>query len=335
MGDRDMITTFIIVAGLVLVIACINFMNLSTAKASKRAKEVAMRKVLGASRTQVAIQFLGEAIALVLLSLFFALVAVELVLPFYNEVLGKELSLGLFEGPSLLLSLISLAVAVGIFAGIYPALYLSRFLPGEILKSSKSTESKGSSKFRSVLVIFQFATSIILVISTLVVYGQNIFSNTMAVGYQSDNKLVLNIQTADENLPSLTQELLHLPEVTSVVCSSEVPSQDNENNNYFKLLEPNADDNLTAQQVINYHNMGYGFFETYRVEPIAGRLFDEDFGSDSIEAVAEGEVGTASTIINMSALKKLGFRSPQQAIGKTLASNILGKQHLTIIGGHS
>jgi putative ABC transport system permease protein len=307
-------------------------MNLSTAKASRRAREVAMRKVLGASRTQVATQFLGEAIALVFLSLFFALVAVELVLPFYNEILGKELSLGLFEGPSLLLSLISLALAVGIFAGIYPALYLSRFLPGKILKSSKSTESEGSIKFRSVLVIFQFATSIILVISTLVVYGQNIFSNTMAVGYQSDNKLVLNIRTANENLPSLTQELLNLSEVTSVVLSSEVPSQDNENNNSFRLLEPNADGNLTAQQVINYHNMGYGFFEAYRVAPIAGRLFDEDFGSDSIEAVAEGEVGTASAIINMSALKKLGFRNPQHAIGKTLASNILGKQHLTIIG---
>jgi putative ABC transport system permease protein len=332
MGDSDMITTFIIVAGLVLLIACINFMNLSTAKASKRAKEVAMRKVLGASRTQVAIQFLGEAIALVLLSLFFALVAVELVLPFYNEVLGKELSLGLFEGPSLLLSLISLAVAVGIFAGIYPAIYLSRFLPGVILQSSKNMESKGSSQFRSVLVVFQFATSIILVISTLVVYGQNIFSNTMAVGYQSDNKLALNIRTANENLPSLTQELLNLPEVTSVVLSSEVPSQDNENNNSFRLLEPNADGTLTAQQVINYHNMGYGFFEAYGVAPIAGRLFDEDFGSDSIKAVAEGEVGTASAIINMSALKKLGLRNPQQAIGKTLASNILGKQHLTIIG---
>ena len=177
-----MITTFIIVASLVLLIACINFMNLSTAKASKRAREVAMRKVLGASRTQVAIQFLGEAIALVLLSLLFALVAVELALPLYNELLGKELALRLFDDPSLLLTLIGLAICVGVGAGIYPALYLSRFLPGQILKSSKSVESKSSAKFRSVLVVFQFATSIILVISTLVVYGQTIFSNNMAVG---------------------------------------------------------------------------------------------------------------------------------------------------------
>lgn len=332
MGDSKMITTFIIVAGLVLLIACINFMNLSTAKASKRAKEVAMRKVLGASRTQVAIQFLGEAIALVLLSLLFALVAVELVLPFYNEVLGKELTLGLLDDPSLLLGLIGLAICVGFCAGIYPALYLSRFLPGQILKSSKSVESASSTKFRSVLVVFQFATSIILVISTLVVYGQTIFSNNMEVGYESDNKLILNIRTANDNLPSLTQELLNLPEITSVTLSSEAPSQDNENNNNFKLLEPHAGGGSNEAELMNYHNMGYGFFEAYQVTPIAGRLFDENFGSDTIKPAAEGEVGKSSVILNSSALKKFGFSNAQDAIGKTLQSNIRGQQHLTIIG---
>lgn len=332
MGDSKMITTFIIVAGLVLLIACINFMNLSTAKASKRAREVAMRKVLGASRTQVAIQFLGEAIALVLLSLLFALVAVELALPFYNELLGKELALRLLEEPSLLFMLIGLAICVGIGAGLYPALYLSRFLPGEILKSSKSIESKNSAKFRSVLVVFQFATSIILVISTLVVYGQTIFSNNIDVGYKSDNKLVLNIGTAGDNLASLKQELLNLPEVSSVVYSSEAPSQDNENNNNFKLLEPHADGGANQAEIVNYHNMGYGFFEAYHVKPIAGRLFDENFGSDTVLEVAEDEIGKASVVLNASALKEFGFSSAEQAIGKTLASNIRGKQHLTIIG---
>jgi len=332
MGDRNMIITFIIVAALVLLIACINFMNLSTAKASKRAREVAMRKVLGASRTQVAIQFLGEAIALVLLSLLFALVAVELALPFYNEVLGKELALDLFDEPSLLFSLIGLAICVGIGAGIYPALYLSRFLPGQILKSSKSVESKSSAKFRSILVVFQFATSIILVISTLVVYGQTIFSNTMEVGYESDNKLILDIRSAGDNLGSLQQELLNLPEVTNVTFSSEAPSQDNENNNGFKLLESHAEGVSNESLSMNKYNMGYGFFEAYRVKPLAGRLFDENFGSDTIKTVAEGEVGQSSAILNHSALKKFGFNTPQDAIGKTLATQIRGMQHLTIIG---
>jgi putative ABC transport system permease protein len=332
MGDKNMIITFIIVAALVLLIACINFMNLSTAKASKRAREVAMRKVLGASRMQVAIQFLGEAIALVLLSLLFALVAVELALPFYNEVLGKELSLNFFEEPSLFFTLIGLAIFVGIGAGIYPALYLSRFLPGQILKSSKSVESKSSAKFRSVLVVFQFATSIILVISTLVVYGQTIFSNNMEVGYKSDNKLVLNIRPVGDNLRSLRQELLNLPDVTNVTFSSEAPSQDNENNSGFKLLESHAAGVSNDSLSMNKYNMGYGFFEDYRVKPIAGRLFDENYGSDTIKTVAEGKVGQSSAILNHSALKKFGFKNPQDAIGKTLSTNIRGSQHLTIIG---
>ena len=294
MGDKNMIITFIIVAALVLLIACINFMNLSTAKASKRAREVAMRKVLGASRAQVAIQFLGEAIALVFLSLLFALVAVELVLPFYNELLGKDLALLVFDDPSLLLILMLGAIFVGIGAGIYPALYLSRFLPGQILKSSKSVESKNSAKFRSILVIFQFSTSIILVISTLVVYGQTIFSKTMDVGYESDNKLVLNIRSAGDNLTSLKQELLNLPEVASVTFSSEAPSQDNENNDGFMLLEPHIGGVANQSLSMNKYNMGYGFFEAYNVKPLAGRFFDENFGTDTIKTAAEGEVGQSS-----------------------------------------
>lgn len=332
MGDASMIRTFIIVAGLVLLIACINFMNLSTAKAGKRAREVAMRKVLGASRGQVAIQFLGEAIAIVLLSLLFALVAVEVALPFYNEVLGKNLSLALFSDPILLTSLIGTAVLVGIGAGLYPALYLSGFLPGKILRSSKGAESSTSTQLRSVLVVFQFATSIVLVISTLVVYGQTMFSNNIDTGFYSDKKIVLNVGTARNNLDSLKQQLLNIPEIDTVVYSSEAPTQDNENNNNFRLLEGHKDGVAEQSLLINYHNMGYGFFEAYRVKPIAGRLFDEAYGTDSIKAVNDGETGRASVIINESALKKLGFNTAEQAIGKTLAANIRGQQHLTIIG---
>jgi putative ABC transport system permease protein len=334
MGDSNMIKTFVVVAGLVLLIACINFMNLSTAKASKRAREVAMRKVLGASRTQVAVQFLGEAITIVVLSLLFALVAVEVALPFYNEVLGKTLTLNLMTTPSLLLSLLAVAVIVGISAGLYPALYLSRFLPGHILKSSKSVESASSTKLRTVLVVFQFAISIILVISTLVVYGQTVFSNNIDVGFQSDNKLVLNIRPAQDNLASLKQELLTLPEISSVVYSSESPTQDNENNNYFRLLETHSDGAANEQVLFNYHNMGFGFFEAYKVVPIAGRLFDEQYGSDEINLVPENstEPGKGSVILNETALKELGFSSAEQAIGKTLAHESRGKQHLTIIG---
>jgi len=336
MGDDKMINTFIVVAGLVLLIACINFMNLSTAKASKRAREVAMRKVLGASRLQVAIQFLGEAIALVMLSLLFSLVAVELVLPFYNDVLGTNLELKLFDDPQLLFSLIGIAMAVGFGAGLYPALYLSRFQPGHILKSSKGAESSSSTKLRSILVVFQFATSITLVIATLVVYGQTVFSNNIDVGYQSDNKMVLRIGAAGDKLESLKQQLLTLPEINAVSFSSESPTQDNENNNNFKLLESIGEGGANQAMLFNLHNMAYGFFEDYGVKPIAGRLFDEAYGSDKIIRIEEGDkdkVGRASAILNGSAIKKFGFKSAEQAIGKTLETSTAGGlQHLTIVG---
>ena len=331
MGDAGMIQTFTIVALLVLIIACINFMNLSTAKASKRAKEVAMRKVLGASRGQVAIQFLSEAITIVFIALLFAVAASELVLPFYNEIIGKNLQLQLFDDPSLLLTLILVATVVGLGAGIYPALYLSRFLPGHILKSSKSSESASSVKFRSLLVVFQFTTSIILVIATIVVYGQTIYSTAADVGYRSDNKLVLSVGGAGDNLQSLRQEILSLPEVNSVTFSSEAPTQDNENNSQFTLLETDESGNKLEPMFFNYHNMDYGFFEAYEVKPIAGRLFDENYGTDRFTSLPDDstEQGQASVILNETAAKKLGFSNLENVIGKTL---VTGNHNLTIVG---
>lgn len=330
MGDQGMIQTFSIVAVLVLLIACINFMNLATAKASKRAREVAMRKVLGASRTQVAVQFLSEAVILVFIAMLFAVAGAELVLPFYSEVIGKPLQLELFNDLDILLSLLGISLTVGLLAGLYPALYLSRFLPAHILKASKSSESASSSKFRNVLVVSQFSTSIVLVIATLVVYGQTLYANKMDVGYEYDDKLVLNVRAANGNLESLKHELKALPGVNSVTFSSEAPTQDNENTNMFTLIEANPSGQKVDSQMLNYYHMGYGFFEQYGIKPLAGRLFDESFGTDAVSAIEEGssEMGRGSIIINQSAARKFGFNDPIQAIGKTLKHN---QYHLTII----
>jgi len=329
MGDENLIKTFSWVALLVLVIACINFMNLATAKASKRAKEVAMRKVLGASRSQVAFQFLSEAIAIVLLALACALALAEVVLPFYNQVINKELSLVLLDDPKLLISLVLGSTFVGILAGIYPALYLSKFLPGQILKSSKSAESGSSNKLRSSLVVFQFATSITLVIATIVVYGQTLYANSVDVGYTHDRKLVMNARAAAGNLSSLEQQLLNIPGITSVSFSSEAPTQDNENNTTYTLVGTNDLGEKVESQLLNYHNMGYGFFEDYDIKPIAGRVFDEAFGSDAIVPSENGEPGTASIVLNESAVRKFGFSSPEKAIGQVLQS---GRLSFNIIG---
>lgn len=330
MGDNGMINTFVTVAILVLIIACINFMNLSTAKASKRAKEVAMRKVLGASRIQVAIQFLSEAIVLVLIALLLAIAAAEVALPFYNEVISRNLELMIFDDPSMLMWLILIATGVGFIAGIYPAVYLSGFMPGRILKASKSSESSGSVKLRNALVVFQFSTSIVLVICTLVVYGQTLYSNSIDVGYQSDDKLVLSINGARDLQPSLKQELSQIPGVTSVTFSSEAPTQDFENNTQYTLLETDEQGNKVEPILLNYHHMGYGFFDEYGVKPLAGRLFDEQYGTDTLVTSSdENTTVNANIIINESAMRKFGFSQPNNIIGKTLGN---GNQVLTIVG---
>lgn len=335
LGDEEMIITFTLVAGLILIIACINFMNLATARASQRAREVAMRKVLGATRTQVAIQFLGEAIVLVFIALLFALVLVEAVLPFYNEALNRELELRLLDNLTLLGGILAGGLLVALFAGIYPALFLSRFLPGHILKASKGAESVGSTKLRSALVVFQFATSISLVVCTAVIYGQTMYAQSIDVGYTSEDKLILGLGGTQEVGDSLRQELLNLPEITSVVYSSESPTQDNENNTQFTLLEQQQGTTVNSAELLNYHNMGFGFFQAYEVQPLAGRLFDEEYGTDQmLPNDSETEVGNANVILNASAAQKFGFTDPQDAIGKTLSAEVFrsGMHHLTIVG---
>lgn len=332
MGDRKMINTFSVVALLVMVIACINFMNLATAKSSQRAKEVAMRKVLGASRLQVATQFLSEAIALVFISLLFALAAVELLLPLYSDAIGRDIQFSLLGNPLLLLGFVVLALVIGVGAGAYPAVYLSRYIPGDILKSSKGAESGSTAKVRSALVVFQFSTSICLLICTAVIFSQTVYSNNVDVGYSYKNKLVLNIDAAGENKESLREQLLQIQGVANVVFSSEVPSQDNENNTTFKLMEPTETGGPGQIQLLNHHAMGYGFFEAYNIKPIAGRLFSEEYGSDVMLNSDADNPNSASVILNESAVKKYGFKSAEQAIGNVLHVESWGNHYLTVVG---
>lgn len=339
MGDYDLVATFVVVAFLILVIASINFMNLSTAKASKRAREVALRKVMGATRGQVAWQFLGEAVAIAFVALIIALVGVELALPTYNEAINKELALDLLGDLPVLLMLMFGAVATGIISGSYPALYLSRFLPARILKSNKSSENGGQVGFRSILVVFQFAVSIGLVICTAVVYGQTTYARSLDLGYSYEGKIALTsleLANTPEQAETIRQALSQLPNVESVVMSSEVPSQDNENNTSFTIVGDGAVDTDNAGTVLNYHTFGFGFLEAYGIEPIAGRTFSEEFGTDAIESIPadEDRIGTASVILNQSAVRSLGFSSAEDAVGKTLRANVFrsGNHDFTVIG---
>ncbi|WP_286829756.1 MULTISPECIES: ABC transporter permease [Kordiimonas] len=339
MGDINMVYTFSGVALLILLIASINFMNLSTAKASKRAREVALRKVMGATRRQVALQFLGEAVAIAALGLLFAFVGVELALPLYNDAIDKDLVFDVLQDLPLLLSLAGVAIVVGLLSGSYPAAFLSRFLPARILKANKSSDVGGASTFRSALVVFQFAISIGLVMCTAVIYGQTTYAKSMDVGYVHSGKLAItNLGNAagTPQAETIRQALEQLPGVSKAVLSSEVPSQDNENNTGFTVLDNTGADMQGDQVVVNYHSVGYDFFEAYGISPIAGRTFDEAFGTDAINPIPDGEdrIGTASVVLNEAAVRSLGFASPAQALGKTLRAEVFqsGRHDFTIVG---
>ncbi len=297
----------------ILLIASINFMNLATARASKRAREVALRKVMGATRLQIAMQFLGEAVVITILALFCALVAVELTLPLYNDVIDRELAFEITEDLTLLLGLLVVAVSVGLISGSYPAVYLSRFPPMRILKASPTGEGSGQGSIRALLVVFQFAASTGLAVCTLVIFAQTQYARNMDVGYRYDSKLVLsglNSAGALDQRDAIVNELSAIAGVKSVVLSSEVPSQDNENNTGFQLLD-GANEGLSDAIIINYYTTGFGFFEAYDMKILAGRFFDKRFGTDEIQAIEDDEerIGNASIVVNESAMRALGFGS--------------------------
>jgi putative ABC transport system permease protein len=339
LGDIRMVYAFSGIALLILVIASINFMNLSTARASRRSREVALRKVLGAKREQVALQFLGEAVTIALLALLFALVAVEMVLPLYSNAIDRELALILIDDVPLLLSLLLISVLVGLISGSYPAMYLSRFLPARILHPGHGSERGGSSRVRSILVVFQFAISIGLTVCTVVMYGQTIYARSMDLGYEVDGKLVLHGMSssgARGQKEAILEQLLRIPQVSSVVLASEVPSQDNENNTGFQLLDAAGSGMSGDQVVLNYHSVGFDFFESYGIELLHGRSFDRQYGAEEISVIEEGDdrIGAASIVVNESAARALGFGDPSAAIGKVLRADVFqaGLHDLTIVG---
>ncbi|MEZ5758520.1 MAG: ABC transporter permease [Emcibacteraceae bacterium] len=317
MGSMTTVLTFSAVAVLILIIASINFMNLSTARASGRAREVSLRKVMGASRKNLITQFIGESVFITLFALFTAIVMVEMALPVYNKILGKELT---FHYASFdIVIMLSLAFIVGILGGIYPAMVLSGFRPAEILKTNQSHDSNASLKLRSALVIFQFAVSITLFVSTAVVYGQMLYAKNKDIGFDKENLLVIKNLYRDaavEKRQLLVDEYRHLPNVSHVTWSNDAPGVPTENNT--TLRTPEMPQNKTL--LIGNRTVGYDFFETYGIKMLSGRTYDINKNDRRAEAeeIRAGNGFTSSLIINETAVHRFGFKSPEDAIGKIL-----------------
>lgn len=339
-GNKVVVYSFAAIAVLVLLIGCINFTILTTAKATQRAREVAMRKVVGAKRKQLIIQFLGESYFIVLLAMVLSLGLVQLGLPLFESLVNKDLALD-YLAPVTWMSLLGLAVVVGLLGGLYPAFVLSGFRPGSILKANKSAETRGSMVLRNVLVIFQFTVSIILIIATGVIYAQLAYSTNRDPGFNKDNLLVINQlgprPEVRARLDTLKQELSALASVTDVAMSQVQPSAQQQNYNIYTKVGEGAGTGYTLATV----PVGFDYFATYQIPFLAGRPYDEDRDeslpqfdilTQNIGDGAKQEVIERSMVINASAARELGFAGPADAVGKILNSTTTGNINYEIIG---
>jgi len=312
-GNLRNIYMFSIIAGFILLIACINFMNLSTARSARRAKEVGMRKVVGAQRPQLVAQFLGESVIVSLVSLVLAVGLARLILPMFYQYIGKEF---VFDYASLffLASLIGVALFVGIVAGSYPAFFLSRFAPVKVLKGTFSEGHRGG-LLRKGLVVFQFAISAFLIIGTITVFQQLRFMRTQDLGFDQERVLVLppNVATPlKANYDAVKEQLLQNPQIVDVTLSSAVPGAGGSGDIYNERGTP-ADEGIG----IGEGYVDYNFVDFYGLDLLAGRNFSEDTASDEPYTDEEGQA-FVTVLINEETVRQFGWGSPEEALGKQI-----------------
>ncbi|AXE19635.1 ABC transporter permease [Runella rosea] len=309
---------FSAIALFILLIACVNFMNLSTARSVNRAKEVGVRKVMGSVRAMLMNQFLSESILMSLIAFILGLGIATLILPFFNDLSAKNLSLSFIKKPLLLSILFSFAVFIGLLAGIYPALFLSSFKPISVLKGKLSATNKGG-YLRSSLVVFQFFASIFLIISTIVIYRQLDFIQKQNIGFNREQVIVINdTNLLEKGLESFKNELLQISGIKSATISAFLPTPSYRNNTVFWTEGQLGADNGISMQ---FWEVGYDYTETLKMQFVAGRDFDKTMSTDS-----------SAIIINETTAKQTGYKNP---IGQKLyayGSNLKDLIPYTIIG---
>ena len=294
---------FSVVAVLVLLVACFNFMNLSTARSATRAHEVGMRKVLGASRKSLIGQFFFESLFFSFISLLLAVTLVQVILPSINSLTGRVLRLNMVELPWLIPGFVILTIFVGLAAGSYPALLLSRFIPVKVLRGKLSSD-KSNLKLRRGLVVLQFVISITLVICTFIIVRQLFFLQNMDAGFDKEN--VVLIPARDDAIRKsrdvIKEEFKKNPNIICVAASSSIPGGSYANNK--KIPEGFAESEAVLMDEIN---ADHDFLPTMGIELVTGRNFSKEFGTDELYSV----------IINETAVKQFGWDDP---LGKTIKS---------------
>ncbi|HTE24694.1 ABC transporter permease [Flavitalea sp.] len=313
-GDLNVVFIFISIAALILLIACINFMNLSTIRAMERSKEVGLRKVMGALKKNLIWQFIGESILITIISCILALFILMLAMPAYSALLGYELTVSWFS-PKLYLFLGGVIIIAGFLAGSYPAFFLSSFSPIDSLKG-KLRIGKAGSMFRQGLVIVQFAISVFLIITTITIMNQMSYVKNKKLGYNQEQTLVLPLDNGDiyNNRNAFRTELLSFPDVHSVSMMSGEPG------GFYDLNMFNAEgqtEGWKARTLISdlhiVNNLG--------LKIIAGRDLSTEFKTDSAQAA----------LINRTAAGALGF-TPEKAIGKWIQHSVRDTERRRIVG---
>jgi len=296
-SEMTYVYAFSLIVLFVLLIACINYMNLATARAMKRAKEVGMRKVVGAFRSQLIWQFLGEAIILSVLALLMALVLVEVALPFFNTLSGKQLAVDFTSNGLLLAALFLLVCLVGIVSGSYPAFFLSRLRPAVVLKGEVKSGSTGS-RLRQGLVVTQFALCIIMIVATTVARDQIDFVRATNLGFNQEQLVVIDINSGNtrRNFQIIKNEIAKLPAVKSVSASSRVPG---EWKNIDQILAAKEDGPESDAHTMFFMCIDRDFFRTFEMSLSAGRNLSDEMGTD-----------TSAVIINEAAVQALGWDDP-------------------------
>ncbi len=322
-SDIEYIYIFSGVAVLILLIACVNFMNLSTARSSNRAKEVGVRKVLGSLRSSLVRQFLAESIIVSLISLVVAVALITLCLPYFNALSGKSITVHFLSRPQWQLSLIGLALLVGLMAGAYPAFYLSAFSPIKVLKGMLSTGFK-SGRLRSTLVVFQFSISIFLIISTIIIYNQLQYIRHKDIGF--DREQVLVVQNADalgSRSKAFQTELMRIGGVENVTMTTFLPTNSNRSEAPM-FMDPTLDQKRAIS--LQIWNIDEHYLPTLGMSVEKGRNFSEQFPTDSMGVIineAAARLMGSTDPLNKNLYIPKDFQAPKSA-DNVLAYHILG-----------
>jgi putative ABC transport system permease protein len=320
-GDIQYVYIFGALAVFILLLACINFTNLSTASSIKRAKEIGIRKVLGSEKNRLIWQFLTESIMLTLLAMGFALCLVYALLPYFNNLAGKQISMNFFLNPLAITYELGLALLVGFIAGVYPAFFLSSFKILAVLKGNSAAASNTKGGLRSSLIVFQFAISTSLIIATFIVYQQLHYMQNKKLGYDKEQVLVLHdTYSLGANSEAFRQQLLQDSRVVNATISSNVPGLNNNMGGTEVYAKDSADKGSRNEIQIGIFNIDDKYIPTLGIKLLKGR----DFYPGSQPA------DSASIIINEAAVQSLGWNSNDDPIGKVIIRS--GGRHFTVVG---